>query len=594
MLNFIVFSELIHYVFNLKKGFTLLELLLVITVIAMLAGIILIALNPAQRINDAQNARYLAKANDLEKAIQAYTVANNGSLPTNLANLNTYGLYDICKTGQSSGCINLDQLTSTGYISEIPVDDNTDTAALSGFKFEYNPGKKNVEIFTSSEYTKYVNTGTTLSKGLIGWWKMDESSWNGTAGEVIDSSGYNNHGTSVSSPTIVTGRFGNAGDFNGSSSYITVADNSILEPAYGLSLSVWLKREGGVGTRQIFLGKGDGQTNATSQYWMELNTSNQLVFYTSTSSSGGSFAATDKTITDTTQWHHVVMTWDGTTAKIFLDGQQSSVTSGRTGTLVNTTYAYGIGKLGAFTGLHFNGLLDDSRIYDRALNADEITIMNAMGPDPIAYWKLDEGAGTNAANSIVGGASGTLGSSTAAPAWHAGGNCKKGSCLYFDGGDYVNTNTDFSWDETNKASIMFWMKPVNTTDISKGLIGKQNSLWEWSIYQTNSSLNLVYWNSVGGHTNGMDNGWGNVLQANHWMHAAYTWDGSTSKFYSDGVLRTTHTATNPTLNQDRTNFVMLGGNIYTWGDSYFTGYMDEIKFYNYEVNAAQIAQDMNI
>lgn len=560
----------------------------------MLAGIILIALNPVERINNAKEVRLAAKANDLQKSIQAYAVSNNGSFPTNLNNLNTYGLYKICKAGQSTDCVNLDELVTAGFLSEIPIDENAATNTLSGYTLEYNPTKKSAEVYTNTEYTEYVQSGLTLTKGLNGWWKLNESSWNGTTGEVLDSTANALHGTSTGTPTIVLGKYANAGDFNGSNQFITVPDNTLLEPSYGLTISVWLKREGGVGTRQIFIGKGDGMSNASTQYWAELNVSNQLVFYLSTSSSGGSVISTDKTITDTTTWHHVVMTWDGSTMKTYLDGQQSSVTQARAGTMVNTNYLYGIGKLGSYGGLYFNGLLDDSRIYDRALNIEEITALNAMGPDPISYWKLDDGSGTNAVNSIAGGATGTLGSTTAAPAWQTSANCKKGGCLYFDGGDSVNTNTDFSWNGTNKTSITFWIKPSNTTAGNRGVLGKQNGLWEWSLYQTGTTFAFVYWNTSGGHTNGMDNNWGAVLNDNQWIHIAYTWDGAISKFYANGELKTTHTATNPSINQNRTNFVMIGGNIYTWGDSYFTGYIDEVKFYDYDLSSVQVLQDMNL
>ena len=96
---------------------------------------------------------------------------------------------------------------------------------------------------------------------------------------------------------------------------------------------------------------------------MELNSSNQLTFYLSTNSSGTLAAATDKTITDTTTWHHVVMTWDGINMKIFLDGQASSVITPKTGTLTNTTYNFSIGRVGDYNGFYFNGKIDETRIY---------------------------------------------------------------------------------------------------------------------------------------------------------------------------------------------------------------------------------------
>jgi prepilin-type N-terminal cleavage/methylation domain-containing protein len=131
----------------MRSAFTLLELLLVIAIVAVLAGLILFALNPAQRLDDASDTRSLAKSVDIRKAIESYAIANNGSMPANLSNLSTYGLYDICKNGQSTDCINLDELVTGGYMNEVPVDDRYDTNVISGYKVEYDPAKKNVQIY---------------------------------------------------------------------------------------------------------------------------------------------------------------------------------------------------------------------------------------------------------------------------------------------------------------------------------------------------------------------------------------------------------------------------------------------------------------
>ncbi|MBU0757741.1 MAG: DUF2341 domain-containing protein [Nanoarchaeota archaeon] len=162
----------------------------------------------------------------------------------------------------------------------------------------------------------------------------------------------------------------------------------------------------------------------------------------------------------------------------------------------------------------------------------------------------------------------------------------------FDGSDYIDTSLDLSWDETNSVSISFWANPDNIVGGDRrGIFGKPFSNWEWAIYQYNDVLNLVYWNSDGGHTNGMDFAASNVFAANTWVHITYTWDGSESKFYKNGNLAASHTATDPTINQDRSNYVKIGGNIYVWIDSYFRGKIDEVKIRNFALSQEQILSD---
>jgi|SRR3990167_6745165 len=68
-----------------RKGFTLIELLIVIAIIAALAIAVFVALNPAQRLKDAKDARRTADADTILTAIHASIVDSKGSLPTGLS-----------------------------------------------------------------------------------------------------------------------------------------------------------------------------------------------------------------------------------------------------------------------------------------------------------------------------------------------------------------------------------------------------------------------------------------------------------------------------------------------------------------------------
>lgn len=120
------------------KGFTLVELLIVIAIIAILAAIVFVALNPLQRFKDARDARRWSDAAELLNAIKINQVDNGGNYISTIKNVSD-GTYQIgtsssadCNTGCSATstsvyCINLSDLVVSGQMGIIPKDVNVGT-----------------------------------------------------------------------------------------------------------------------------------------------------------------------------------------------------------------------------------------------------------------------------------------------------------------------------------------------------------------------------------------------------------------------------------------------------------------------------------
>lgn len=114
-----------------QNGFTLIELLLVIAIISILAVVVFVALNPAQRIKDAHDARRTADVDNILTAIHSYIIDNKGSLPTGLsagmseAQLGTAASGCTISTGGCSvttaACLDL-STPLVKYLKTIPVD----------------------------------------------------------------------------------------------------------------------------------------------------------------------------------------------------------------------------------------------------------------------------------------------------------------------------------------------------------------------------------------------------------------------------------------------------------------------------------------
>ena len=123
-----------------RKGFTLIELLLVIGIIAILASIVIVAINPTKQLADARNAQRRADVNTILNAIYQYSIDNSGNLPGNLSGstLNAGTVYKICRYSNYVGCggsatysnfgLFASQLTGS-YVVKMPQDPKVATSS---------------------------------------------------------------------------------------------------------------------------------------------------------------------------------------------------------------------------------------------------------------------------------------------------------------------------------------------------------------------------------------------------------------------------------------------------------------------------------
>jgi prepilin-type N-terminal cleavage/methylation domain-containing protein len=114
-----------------RKGFTLLEILLVVAAIAILAGIVIVALNPGKQLAESRDAERRSHVNTLLNGIYQYSIDNEGNFPTAINDdETTMEVIGTCTTGATcdavgtvaDACADLSGELVPTYLVDIPTD----------------------------------------------------------------------------------------------------------------------------------------------------------------------------------------------------------------------------------------------------------------------------------------------------------------------------------------------------------------------------------------------------------------------------------------------------------------------------------------
>lgn len=235
-----------------------------------------------------------------------------------------------------------------------------------------------------------------LDKGLVGHWKFNEYSWSGEAGCVEDSSGHNNDGISINSDTSSDGILQHSGYFSGSTSYIDIPTNNGLVFDYrdDFTYALWAKTEDT--GRSTLIGDYVSGAGALNMELHDTYSGNLRVFLYDENSNLKDYWTTFSVADGT--WHHLAFTYRYSPQELllFVDGQQvpwEQIVKSGDGTLdsmiSNTDQTNRIGNDNRAGGLFYDGLMDDVRIYERALSPFEMESLYETRVDTPAGIFLD-------------------------------------------------------------------------------------------------------------------------------------------------------------------------------------------------------------
>ena len=232
-------------------------------------------------------------------------------------------------------------------------------------------------IVSLMAFTPFVRADFT--EGLVLHHTYDEGS-----GTLAGDSSGNGHDGEISNPDWVDGKFGKALQFGGEGSdvFVTVESTPLLN-VNECTFMAWINAEHWDGTRQIVGKSVHGGCSGRTQYGLF---SEGGVFKLRFETEGGRADITTD-LPATGEWIHIAFTNDGETATIYINGEAAA--EGEVpGTLSANDDPWRIGQDCERENYVFAGIIDEVRLWNRALSAEDIADLQGLLTDVEARGKL--------------------------------------------------------------------------------------------------------------------------------------------------------------------------------------------------------------
>jgi hypothetical protein len=402
------------------------------------------------------------------------------------------------------------------------------------------------------------------------------------SGEMArDSAG--NHDGRIHGAGWAEGKYGSALEFDGEDDIVTVPASEALDFAEGFTLEAWVRPSEAHSWASLIAKEDGGESPPFSYLLYGQGGGEAPVVYMA----GGESELTHndgETGLPLSAWSHLAVTSDGEHSRIYIDGELDSV--GPALPVKPTNGPLQIGGNEVF-GEHFAGRVDDVRLYDEPLGAEEIEedeetpVEPGSYPEPAAAYSFDEAEGETA-HDEVGGHDGAIHGA----GWAEG---KYGSALEFDGeDDIVTVPASEGLDFTEGFTLEAWVDPSEAHSWAS-LIAKEDSTealpFSYLLYgQGGGEAPVIYMaeNEASFTHNDGETG----LPLNTWSQLAVTSDGEHSRIYINGSLD----SVGPALPVKATSgAVQIGGNE-IFGE-HFAGRIDEVHLYGEVLGNGEIEED---
>jgi hypothetical protein len=225
----------------------------------------------------------------------------------------------------------------------------------------------------------------TVAEGLISYWQFDEGSGT-TAYDWVGT----NDGT-IYGATWTTGVLGGALDFDGVDDYVMIPDDDSLTPSDAITIAFWYYTRDGQysGIHKWASCPSEPSSPGNSRaYHLELQPDdNRMDFKVHSSVNVYDIISTNTSILSD-QWYHIVGTFHQGNAGMYINGQLDNYETMSVSSIMNDAQPLMIGAQWRYCDTDrlvdkLNGMIDDVRIYDRALSAEEVQDVFEYAPGPL-------------------------------------------------------------------------------------------------------------------------------------------------------------------------------------------------------------------
>jgi hypothetical protein len=466
---------------------------------------------------------------------------------------------------------------------------------------------------SASEITALYKSGAVVHKtasdlGLVGYWSLNE----GTSTTATDFSGNGNNGTlqTFANPPTATsgwtnGKFGKALVFDGVSDYVVggkLINTSVVTVSAWVKLSSYPSLANGFVAG--FLNGIDG-TSYDKDIYIDTNGKARFYVYSDPSQNHTSLPSSPVPLN---QWTLLTGVYDGTNAYMYMNGIQiGSVASGATsiGYTVPDLFINGKNDLGAVPLRYLSGSIDEVRIYNRALSADEVATLyqgsktrfinssqnTRITNGLVGFWSFN-GADVDWAKGIVYDRSGNNnnGAITNMSTTTSVIDGKVGQAFKFIGGPAIDMGDITSLDGLGAITCSFWMY-YDTAKNPAGyhsFIMKDNSVTCAQSEGTGSWYFPLFTPSLTFHQVDLS-----LIPKDRWVHIVHRWqndvNGGTPELFVDGAFVSNFSLSSTGTIANSTSAFGIGRHPESSVEPFY-GMLDEIRIYNRRLSNAEIKQ----
>jgi len=424
----------------------------------------------------------------------------------------------------------------------------------------------------------------------------------GTTAE--DDSGNNRDGSYVASPTLgVTGALtadaNTAVTLNGTTQYVEIA-NAAWQNTSALTVEAWIKT---TGTSVYSVWDRDSSTGTQRVFNFNVNeTAGKLRFYR-LYNAAGSFVADSVTSTRNVNdglWHHVAITYDGTTCVMYIDGVVEKTATMSGGIRSTSTTPLRVGAKSITTpSQFFNGSMDEAAYYTSALTAERIAHHYLAGIDhtlaaypdevladtPLVYPRLGEASGTTMVDSSGNTrdgtytASPTLGVTSLVPS-------EANTAITLNGTSQYAEVAFAAWQNSANLTVETW---IQTTATGVRAIWDRDQTDRVFQFRLNAGkLEFLRLRNAAGTLSVVTSASTASVNDGLTHHVAATYDGSTIRLYIDGALVTTTAATGGIYQPASGQALRLGVNWSAGANAFYSGTIDEGAYYGAALSGPRI------